>query len=74
MTRAFLFANATAAALLFRLPIKPLIWLRFVLGKADDRSRSMDQQCAQVSIATLADPQQCLLAAAGPLLWHQTKP
>jgi hypothetical protein len=52
---------------------QPALWLGFVLGKTDDRSRTVNHQGAQVSVATLADAQQILLATTGVLPRHQSR-
>ena len=46
---------------------QPALRLCLVLGKADDGSRTVDHQGAQVSVATLADAQQGLFATTGML-------
>ena len=47
------------------------------LALAERRHRrpgTLDQRLAQVSAATLGDPEQARLAAGGCLTWHQTEP
>lgn len=47
-------------------------WLAF--GMPNNCSRPVDQQSAQISVATFANAKQQLFAAAGVLFWNQSKP
>src|SRR5262252_9549651 len=75
--RAFLLASATAAILGCRrcrsLPSQRLLGSCLPPARPS-AARPMDQQGAQVAIATFADAEQAITAATGPLLGYQPEP
>src|SRR5262245_55483151 len=47
---------------------------RSALRGNNRRTRTMNEQRAQINVTALTDPQQCRFAAAGMLSRHQSKP
>src|SRR6266446_10098032 len=70
----FFFFNDTATTEIYTLSLHDALPIRFTSHPAQRRPRSMDEECAQRTIAPFASTQQALLPSRRMLAWHQPQP